>query len=128
MKITLGELQVAIEALNKIINVSLSIKVSYYLSKTIKVINEELSHLEKARIKLVEQYGTKNEKEEVRVTQENFPKFHEEFRQLLSEEVDINIKTIKLSEILDVKLSTMDILALGKLLEDDTPVQEVKEG
>lgn len=124
MKITLGELKSAIEALNKIIAVPLSVKVSYYLSKTIKVINEELTHLEETRIKLVEKYGQKDEKGETSVTKENFPKFVEEFKQLLSEEVEINIKPIKLSEVLDVKLSALDILALGTLLEDDTPIKE----
>jgi hypothetical protein len=124
MKITVGELKIAIEALHKLITVPLPIKVSYYLSKTVKVIEEELSHLENARIKLVEKYGEKNEKGETNVILDNYPKFYEELRQILAEEVDINIRPIKLSDIIDVKLSTIDILALGQLLEDDTQIKE----
>jgi hypothetical protein len=124
MKITVGELKIAIEALHKLITVPLPIKVSYYLSKTVKVIGEELSHLENARIKLVEKYGEKNEKGETNVILDNYPKFYEELRQILAEEVDINIRPIKLSDIIDVKLSTIDILALGQLLEDDTQIKE----
>lgn len=123
MKVTLGELKIAEQALNKIMGASLPIKIAYYLSKTITIIGEELTHLETARRKLIEKYGEKDEKENLRVTDKNFEKFKEEYQQLFKEEVEINIKTIKLSELADVKLTPAEVLALGKLLENDIEVK-----
>jgi hypothetical protein len=119
MKITLGELKAAISGLNKIVVATLSIKVSYRLSKMITIINNELAHEEQLRQKLVTQYGEKDDKGNIQVKKENATKFYEDYRKLLEEEVKLNIQSIKLSEIQDVKISAMDILALGKLLEDD---------
>lgn len=124
MKITLGELKVAEQALEKIMAASLPITIAYYLSKTIAAIAEELTHLETARRKLVEKYGEKDEKEGLKVTEENFPKFMEEYQSLFKEEVEITVRAIKLSELVDVKLTPADVRALGKLLEDDTQTKE----
>jgi len=119
MKITLGELKIAQEALNKVMVATLSAKVAYHLSKMIGKINEELTHLENSRRKIIEQYGEKNEKGDITVKKENTTKFYEDFQVLMKEETDIDINLIKLSEIQDIKLSATEVLALGKLLEDD---------
>lgn len=119
MELTLNELSGAVVAIDKIMRAVLPIKVSYRLSKMVSLINTELDYLDKARTKLAASYGVDNGKGEIQIKKENIEQFSKEINQLMTEKVELNIERIKLSEIQEVKLSAVDILSLGKILEED---------
>lgn len=143
MKFTLGEIREMKNALIKISEQDLPIKISWRLLKLCERIDLESDKIEEFRIKLVEKYGTtlneiqlkdksiitvpedevnniKNIEKvlgsKVEVKPENMNSFLHDFHELLSEEIDINYDPFDFELISDdIKMSTKELYTLKKL-------------
>ena len=116
MTFKLFELRNMAPSLRHLADQALPLKISYRLSKFIKKVTEELSSIEQQRIKLVNQFGEKDEEKGITtVSPEKEPEFQKIFTDLLNENVEIDIDPIKISDIENVKLSVADILNLDKI-------------
>jgi hypothetical protein len=119
----LGELKNASAPLMKIAQKELPIRIAYKFNKIVTSIDNEMETLENFRIKLVEKYGTPNDKGGVSVQADNLEAFNIEYKELLDTTISIDIIKFPLSmfENADIKMSIKDINALdtaGFIKED----------
>lgn len=116
MKFSLGEIYGLTRSLQKITDKELPIKASFRLCKFMKSCSEEMETLEKTRVKLVDKYAAPFEdKKDKQVSEENRPKFQEEFTNLLKEEVEIDFKPIPIKDLGDISVSANDLIAMQKI-------------
>jgi hypothetical protein len=123
MLFKLSELFGITRSLPKLTDKELPIKISYRLLKFMKRASEEMDVLEKARVKLVEKYSDKKNKnkedeKEVKVADENKNEFQEEFAKLLEEEIEIDFDIISISELGDISFAAKDLMFLDKIIKD----------
>lgn len=101
MRLTNGDIWGAQEPLKKLIEQRFPVMVSYKLAKLVKKLDEQFRVIEEVRVGLIKKYGEAGEKGNMSVNQdgENFPKFVEEFNELMAQEVDIKeLEKVKLPE------------------------------
>jgi len=119
MKFELKEIFGITRSLPKLTEKELPIRISYRLLKFLRRCSEEMETLEKARVMLVEKYSESTDaKSDRKVSEENTPKFQQEFTALMEEEVEIDFTPIKISELGDIKVSTNDLMPLQRILEE----------
>lgn len=119
MKFTLAEIRYMKEPLDKFLKNQLPVKTSWRLGKLARQIEKEFIDLENERIRLVQKYGTPDETTgEIRVQDENIKTFLDEFSEILKEEVDIEFTPVEVSSIGDIKIDTLDLMALEKLFTE----------
>lgn len=106
----LGELQGRLEGLYKVATKTLPVKVSYAVSKNIKILSEEFKILDEQRIKICENYADKDEngkaiQKEIEngksifvFSGDNEKKVNEEYSELLSDEIEVAIHKVNASE------------------------------
>lgn len=113
-------------SLQKLLGVSLPVKVSYKLSKLVTKLQPELDLFNKEKDKLIEKYGEKDDKGVVSIKQDspNMPKFAKEIDELAEMEVNIDFgdgksfEKISVADLGDVKIEAQDLLSLSYLLND----------
>ena len=119
MKLTNGEIFNAKEPLAKLIQEKLPVKASYGLAKLAAKLDEQLQVIEKVRGGLVQTYGEKDpdNPQQIRVNSqsENWPKFAEEYGELMSQEVEVVFEVVTLPDTLDVEPATL--MALDKFVK-----------
>ncbi len=100
MDVKNGEIFLAREPLQKLMEVKLPVKASYQVAKLANKFNEQLKVIDEVRNNLIRNYGEKDDKGQTVVKQEspNFQKFVEEFTELLDQEVEIIVEKIRLPE------------------------------
>lgn len=138
MKIKLVEVKNRHQALCMLGSKKLPIKLSYAVGKNILKLQEELDAIEKARIKLVEQYAEKDESGACKMQDghydvgDNEQKLNEEYAEFLKTETDITVYTVP-EELLDTledakydALTPAELIALDFMLEHPAPVPEAK--
>ncbi len=88
------------EALQKLAEVGLPIKVSFQLAKLIIAVQPTLTAIETLRYKLVQKYGAVDEEDprRMQVPMTKMDAFNDEFDELLGQTVEIDIQKIKLPE------------------------------
>ena len=118
MKLTLGELLNGKPALEKLVNLEISIKAAYKLSRIIRKLNEELQNFEEQRQKLVNQYGEPQENGNVIVTQENMEAFAKELNDLASLEIELDFEPVSLEELGDVKMKAAELMLIEKFVTE----------
>lgn len=100
MKLDNGEIWGANGALQRLIQMPFSVKTSYQLAKLVKKLTPQLEVIDEVRNSLIRKYG-KREGRQLAVSpndEENFPKFTEEWDQLMEEEIEIAIEPVQLPE------------------------------
>lgn len=115
MKVNLMEIIAAKDVLSRLANTDLPIKVSYALSKLIKILNEEYQDIEKFRTNLVSKYG-EPDGENIRVRQEseNFPKFMEEYNDFMNTEIEIKTSKIEIDvKKTDIQIKPIDLINIA---------------
>lgn len=115
MKVNLMEILAAKDVLSSLANTDLPIKVSYALSKLIKILNEEYQDIEKFRTNLVSKYG-EPDGENIRVRQEsdNFPKFMEEYNDFMNTEIEIKTSKIDIDiKKTDIQIKPIDLINIA---------------
>jgi len=113
------------EALQKLLQLPLPVKIAYKLSKLINKLDPELRIYEEQRIKLVKELGeqTDKEKDMWSVKKENIVKFREELLKLTEIEVNLSFgpdkesEKIKIEDLGDIKVEAQDLIHLDWLFE-----------
>ena len=99
MKLTNGDIFMAREPLGKLIENKFPVKVSYDLAMMTNKLNEQLKVIDEVRNGLISTYGTpdKDNPQQIAVPQdsEGFPKFAEEFAELMNTEAEIDFGKVK---------------------------------
>jgi len=100
MKLTNEYIFASQEPLRKLIEQKLPVLVSYKLAKLVKKLDEQFSIIEEVRLGLVKKYGEVdgNSQFSVKPESENWPKFLEEYNELMAQETEIVIGKVKLPE------------------------------
>lgn len=102
MKLSNGEIFMAREPLAKLMEQKFPVKVSYNLAKMANKLNEQLKVIDEVRNGLIKTYGKPDEDNPQQLTvaqdSENFPKFMEEFAELMNQEVELVFDKVKLPE------------------------------
>ena len=139
MKIKLAEIKSRHQSLCMIGNKKLPINISYAVGKNIMKLQEELESIEKARIKLVEQYAEKEEDGTCKVVDghyelgDNEQKLNEEFMEFMNSETEITVHTVPeaiLETVEDVRydaLTPAELIALDFMLEHPQDITEEVE-
>lgn len=113
MKTTISKILDACETLSRLAEKALPVRQSYRLAKLVKAVNDELSIYDGERIKLCEKYGTLN-KEAKKYDINNTDDFYRDSAVLLSQEVELDVKPIDIS---NLELSAQDIINIEPLIE-----------
>ena len=100
MKLTNGDIFGAQEPLKMLMGQKFPVRVGHDIIQLVMNLNEQFKVIEEVRNGLIKKYGETDEKGQTQVKpeSENFPKFVEEFNELMSIEVEIVIKKVKLPE------------------------------
>jgi len=109
---TLGKVNDAKEALQRLGNVKLPIKQSYSISKLINLINPELINFQLQHKKLLEGFGV--EKDGMIICKsENINEFQKQYKELCNIEVKIDWSPIELESI---EITAIDLIVLEPFL------------
>nr|DAZ53813.1 MAG TPA: Protein of unknown function (DUF1617) [Caudoviricetes sp.] len=115
MKTTIKQILNARETLSRLAGRTLPVKQSYRLAKLVKAVNDELSIYEGERIKLCERYGTLNKEKHIyEFEDEAYKRFETDINVLQSQEVELDIKLIDIS---DLELSAQEIISIEPFIE-----------
>lgn len=130
MKLKLNEIRLATEGLNEILEKELPVKTAYWLARFLDKVTSENASIEKARLNLVKKHAKKDkegnpmfikDKDGKDTNQYDIPDidaFQNEFIELTNEEVEIEFKAIKLSDLGDIQLKPITLAKLGKIIEE----------
>jgi hypothetical protein len=109
MKITNSDIFGAAKPLEELSKEKFPIKVSYQVAMLIKELAAQEEVIEKLRISLLNQYGTKADgKITVDQTNPNFQKFFEEMNIIFAQEVEIKFEKIELPSEVDGKVFNIE--------------------
>lgn len=131
--IKINDLVNCTDALRALSEKDMKAKLAYSTAKLLKVADTEMSGFNDARMKLIEKYGNKDEngnlikddKDNVKIDNENIAEFSEELNDLLDTQVELNANKLKLSMLETLDFSPAEMFALEPLIEDDTEPEEV---
>lgn len=119
MKLTIKEILEASPILKKITSFPLSAKVSYNIVRNMRKIEHEIKPFEESRLQLVHKYGKESEDGKISVTEENLENFYRDVASLLEEEVEVDIRPIKIDQLEEVKLTPNEIQFIDFFLEKE---------
>ena len=119
MKLTNLEIFNAKEPLQKLLSEKLPVKVSYGLAKLAAKLNDQLGVIDKVRQGLIQTYGEKDpdNPQQIKVSpqSEGFPKFADEYGELMTQEVELVIDVVTLPDTLEVEPAVL--MALDKFIK-----------
>ena len=130
MKLNLSNERIVntINALAKLNNAQLPIKVAYAISKNINKIESELKVYNAERAKLVNKYGEKDKEGKLKVgengnvplKEEYIEDYNRDIKELLSIENEIDIHMIKLDDLLnsDYNVSPAELAAIDFMIKE----------
>jgi len=101
MKLSNLEIFGAVTALNEMFEMELPVRTSLALAKLLGKLSEPYAAIEKVRTGLVQKYGEADEKTRqtmVLQTSENYPKFAEEYNELMLQSEEIVFDMVKLPQ------------------------------
>ena len=114
MKLTNLEIFNTKEPLEKLLQEKLPVKVSYGLAKLAAKLNDQLQVIEKVRQGLIQTYGEKDPDNPMQIRvdpqSEGFPKFAEEYGELMTQETEIVFDVVTLPDTLEVEPATLMML------------------
>lgn len=130
MKLNLSNERVVntINALSKLNNAQLPIKVAYAISKNVNKIESELKVYNTEKAKLVNKYGEKDKEGKLKVgengnvslKEEHIEDYNRDIKELLSIENEMDIHMIKLDDLLnsDYNISPAELSAIDFMIEE----------
>lgn len=116
--LTLSELKGMEQPLTKLLEQQISVKAGFKLSKILKDFSKELGELEDQRQKLIRQYGETVDNQITITDPKKLEKFHEEFGELLKEEIAFEYDPISIDLLGDVNLTVAEVTVLSVLFAD----------
>ncbi len=118
MKLTNAEIFNVKEPLLELIKMKFPIKTSLDLAKLAQKLNEHLVPAEQVKDGLVKTYGKPDPNNSQNITiqpgDENWPKFAEEYAELMMQEVEVVFTKVKLPETLEIEPAV--VMALEKFI------------
>lgn len=130
MKLNLSNERVVntINALSKLNNAQLPIKVAYAISKNVNKIESELKVYNTEKAKLVNKYGEKDKEGKLKVgengnvslKEEHIEDYNRDIKELLSIENEIDIHMIQLDDLLnsDYNISPSELMTIDFMIND----------
>lgn len=130
MKLNLSNERIVntINALSKLNNAQLPIKVAYAISKNVNKIESELKVYNTEKAKLVNKYGEKDKEGKLKVgengnvslKEEHIEDYNRDIKELLSIENEMDIHMIKLDDLLnsDYNISPAELSAIDFMIEE----------
>ena len=119
MKLTNGEIFNAREPMQKLMAEKMPVKVSYGLAKLVAKLEGQLQVIEKVRQGLITTYGEQDPDNSTQTMvlpqMEGFPRFMEEYGELMSQEVEIVVDVVTLPDTLEVEPAVL--MALDKFIK-----------
>lgn len=97
------------------------IKVLFYLRKNMKTLTELAQDIEKARVEIIQRYGTPSEENSEQYqfeTQEKIDAANKEFEELFGLEQEVTIYTIPLEAFNDMELTEKQMDAVMEMIEE----------
>ena len=97
------------------------IKVLFYLRKNMKTLTELAQDIEKARVEIIQRYGTPSEENPEQYqfeTQEKIDAANKEFEELFGLEQEVTIYTIPLEAFNDMELTEKQMDAVMAMIEE----------
>jgi hypothetical protein len=97
------------------------IKVLFYLRKNMKTLTELAQDIEKARVEIIQRYGTPSEENPEQYqfeTQEKIDAANKEFEELFNLEQEVTIYTIPLEAFNDMELTEKQMDAVMEMIEE----------
>lgn len=122
MKMTLNEVLVNYRNLISLAGKKLPVRLSYAVSKNLRLLEKEAELIEKSRTELAEQHAEKDEegkpatKDGNYVFGENKEKFLEEYNEYLETEIELDPHRIPTEEIEKTEDSRYDVLSPAELM------------
>jgi len=123
MELRNDEIFGAMKALEELFNMDLPVRTSIAMAKLIGKINEAYQAIDKVRTGLVNKYGEPDENTRqttVKPDSENFPKFMEEYNELMSQKTELVIEKVKLPQNVNgnpVVVKPLTMMSLEKFIE-----------
>ena len=118
MKLTNAEIFNVKEPLQRLVSMKFPVKTSLALAKLVQKINEHLVPAEQVRDGLVKTYGKVDPKNSQNMViepgDENWPKFAEEYAELIDQEVEVVFQKVQLPETLEIEPAI--VMALEKFI------------
>ncbi len=130
MKLNLSNERIVntINALSKLNNAQLPIKIAYAISKNVNKIESELKVYNTEKAKLVNKYGEKDKEGKLKVgengnvslKEEHIEDYNRDIKELLSIENEMDIHMIKLDDLLnsDYNISPSELSAIDFMIEE----------
>ena len=130
MKLNLSNERIVntINALSKLNNAQLPLKVAYAISKNVNKIESELKVYNTEKAKLVNKYGEKDKEGKLKVgengnvslKEEHIEDYNRDIKELLSIENEMDIHMIKLDDLLnsDYNISPSELSAIDFMIEE----------
>ncbi len=116
--LTLKDLLSAQPALEKISQSKMPGKLAYTISRNLRLVVQELTDYDRARINLLSQYGTLNEEKNIYELNGNKEIFEGEMAELLKTEVHIALHKINLANLDSLELTPGECLLLDWMIDD----------
>lgn len=112
MKLTFGTLYDLSSGLNKLLDKELPTKVALFVQQNYKKVSDELNPSNEVRKSLIEKYKEKeNEDGSVQLKKDKVELYKKEVNELMEQQVDIDLKSIKLSDLGEsIKPRTLGLL------------------
>lgn len=124
IEIKLGQLDFIISSFSKLVNKELPIKLSYRLSKLIKLLASEHELFNQNKNEIIKKYAEKDEEgnikqlENGRVDIINMQSYQNEIGELYEISFNIDFDKIKIDDLADINISVQDLLYLDKFITD----------
>jgi hypothetical protein len=119
MKLTIQQILEAAPVLKKVTSFPLSAKVSYNIMRNMRKIEHEIKPFEESRLQLVRKYGHPGEDGRTSVLDENLELFYKDIASLLEEDIEVDIRPIKIDQLEEVKLTPNEIQFIDFIFEKE---------
>lgn len=123
IKVKLVELNAILEGFNELIEITLPVKVAYYVSKNVKKVVSEIKDFEENRVKLAQKYAKKDKDgvpliEDNQFVMEDMQGFNKEFVELANIDVEFDFPALTIEQFGNSEVKPSTIIKLGPFIEE----------
>lgn len=126
IKLKLNELLNATDALQTLSKKSLQARPAFQVVRLLKAADKEIQEFNDVRVKVVNQYGDKDENGELitdengncHIAPEHINEFNKELNDLLNTEIEINANMLSLGDLEELEFTPSDLALLEPFIEE----------
>ena len=126
IKLKLNELLNATDALQTLSKKSLQARPAFQVVRLLKAADKEIQEFNDIRVKVVNQYGDKDENGELitdehgncHIAPEHINEFNKELNDLLNTEIEINANMLSLGDLEELEFTPSDLALLEPFIEE----------